>query len=152
VDKHSNESGGFESLDEGWDTVETVPTSVPVNERYLARLVRMQRFERVGADPKLRLVFRIIRGPFKNCETTYFLSFTNRARAKGILAQVGLTGLPPSELLSFSEFDKLPAVFVTTVRSESRGRIYANVALIEAAPRRVEGGDESPPDPSGVAA
>ena len=145
-------NGGFEGLDDGWDSIEPAAPSVPTNDRYLARLASLLPFERVGVAPKLRLVFRIVRGSFKGCETTYFLSFGNRARAKETLALLSLGNVPPSELLAFTDFDRLPSVYVTTVRTESNGRIYANVALIEPVPMRLESGDKSPPDPSSAAA
>jgi hypothetical protein len=148
----SAEFGRFGSLDEGWDSIEPATTLVPPNGRYLSRLSRVAPFDRLGDAPKLALDFRVGSGAFKGCEVRHFLSFANVARAKGTLALLGLADVRPSELLKLDDFAHLPAVLVTTVRSESRGRIYANVALIEPAPARVKGGDKSPPDPDTQAA
>jgi hypothetical protein len=143
-------NGHLGSMDDGWDEVDPTPVVVLPEGRYLAHLVKIISFERPGSPPKVSLVFGVASGKARGAETRYFLSFGDRARAKGILALLGLGDVRPSDLLAFSEFDRLPAVFVTTVRRTVGDRIYSNVALIERA--RVAGGDVSPPGPSGEAA
>lgn len=145
-------TGRFGSLDDEWESVEPASSAVLPNGRYVARLVRVIPYDRLGSAPKVALVFEVVGGRFKGCESRHFLSFGNVARAKGTLSLLGLQDVRPSDLLSFAGFARLPAVFVTTLRVVSRDRIFSNVALIEPAPTRLNGGDELPPDPAGEAA